>query len=220
MFRWGVGVMVFVGFILGGAVGFLWWKIVTPPVFYVERINLQSVAGNEQVVDLEKQTAEFREQAAEAGKWSVTIAEDDINRWLAEVLPVKHAGVLPPEVSNPRIAFQEGNCQLGVTVKTRLGQTVLWLDTRFEKLSEPNAYAIHIQQLRAGSLGIPLSYVERSITQALSRQRITSAWSDSSGGRILRVKLDEPLSLDGQSNSRIREIKFSAGEMMIEVETE
>ncbi len=195
------------------------WKIATPPSFYVGRLTDSDLLVPNPEDDLESKILDFRNRARKPGTWQGTFTEDSINRWFTIDLPKKFSSSLPTNINNPRIALGEGRCQIGVTVSTFIATGVVWLDGRIEKSKEPNSFAVHIDDLRFGTLPIPIAYVEKQISAVLSAQKISCSWIDDQKGRVLILNFPPVLSSTEKTFSQVDEIVFSEGQFKMIVTT-
>jgi hypothetical protein len=195
------------------------WKVTSPPKFYVERLANSELLAVDSKDDLEAKMLDFRNQARKVGTWQGTFTEDSINRWFAIDLPKKFSSSLPPNVNNPRIALSDGRCQIGITVSTFFATGVVWIDGRIERSQEPNSFVVQIDDLRYGTLPIPLAYVEKQISAALSRQKITCSWVDGPKGRVLILNFPPVLSSTEKTFALVDNVEFNAAQFRIVVTT-
>ncbi len=197
----------------------LLWKITSPPLFYQVRVTDQQLLDPSPTDDFETKLLDFRNQVRKPGTWQATFTESSLNRWLANDLPKKFASALPSGVRDPRLAFEDGRCQVGVTLNKFGIRSVLWIDGRIDQGPDPNSFAIRIDQLKIGSLAIPLSLVEKPIVAALHNQRISANWLDDQKGRALLLHLSPQLPIGEDTYSFIESFKLTAGSLQVTLST-
>ncbi len=195
------------------------WKITSPPKFYVERLANSELLAADPNDDLEAKMLDFRNQTRKVGTWQGTFTEDSVNRWFAIDLPKKFSSSLPPNVTNPRIALSDGRCQFGITASTFFATGVVWVDARIERAQEPNSFAVHVDELRYGTLPIPLAYVEKPLVNALSQQKISGSWVDGPKGRVLILNFPPVLSSSAKTFAAVENMEFNAAQFRIVVTT-
>lgn len=215
LFR-GVGMVVGV-FTLVAIV--LLWLITSAPAFYTKRLTNPNFSEPDPADDLEAKVLDFRNRARKPGAWQGTFTESSLNRWFGHDLIQKHGNPVPTGTSSPRVAFEEGRFKIGITIKKFGLASVFWLDSRVEKSTAANSFAIRIDHLKLGQLSIPLSFFEQTISSALREQRISTQWLDDQNGRVLLVNLPAQLAIGDNTFSIIEAVEFADGSAQVTVTT-
>lgn len=197
----------------------LLWLITSSPPFYDERLSNPTFNEPDPADDLEAKVLELRNQARKPGVWQGTFTESSLNRWFGYDLVQKHGNPLPAGTSNLRAAFAEGGFKIGLTVKTLGVTSVFWLDTRIEKSSNANSFALRIDQVKLGKLPIPLSFFEKAISSALRGQKVSTQWLDDQRGRVLLVNLPAPLTIGDDTFSLIEGVAFTPENVQVTIRT-
>ncbi|MCA9237338.1 MAG: hypothetical protein KDA44_17810 [Planctomycetales bacterium] len=129
---------------------------------------------------LEEQVAELVDAPESPDEWNATFTAAQVNGWLASVLSDKDANLLPPTVSDVRIALESDRLLVGFRYAEGSIDTVVSVIAA-AKLTGPNCLELQLQEARAGALPLPLSKVKKQIALAAVRLAIPVAWTDADG---------------------------------------
>ena len=113
-----------------------------------------------------------------------------MNGWLAEELPVKYAGWLPPEVAAPRIKFEKDSLLLAFQGRQGMWRGVVSARVK-PWVAGPNQLALEIQSLRIGLVPVPLDEVLGEFVKNMNSAGWRMQWRNSGKKDVLVVDLDE-----------------------------
>lgn len=187
-------IVALIALILAGAGSFFTYQVQQVPEFYEQAIaaqpQQQAAAGQQ----FEQQAIEVQNQIRRTGDWRAELAEDEINGWLATVLPEKFPGVLPPDASDPRVAIQQDRLLIAAKYRTTGIETVVSLEISAFLTDEPNVVAVRIHRVAAGNIPIPLGKYLAEITAAAAKRGIYIGWQEVAGDplAIITLPLAEP----------------------------
>lgn len=207
-------ILATVALLLAGAGSFFTYQVQQVPEFYEQAIAAQpqqQIAAGQQ---FEQEALEVQNQIRRAGEWRAEIAADEINGWLATVLPEKFPGMLPPEVSDPRVAIEQD--RLRVAAKYRMSgiDTVVSLELSAFLTAEPNVMAVRVQRVAAGNIPVPLGKYLEQITESASRRGIYIRWQEVEGDPLAIVTL--PLAEPGDKREIIlRSLELQPGTAIV-----
>src|SRR5262245_4542537 len=91
--------------LIAGGLGFFSYQVQQVPQFYEQAIAAPVVQQQQAAEHFEHQALKLQNQIRREEDWRLEITADEVNGWLATVLPEKFPGVLPPDVSEPRVAI-------------------------------------------------------------------------------------------------------------------
>jgi len=105
------------------------------PEFYQQALtSAVPTAPQIQVGDeFERQALNLHNQATKPGPWQAEFTDEQINAWLAAILPRNHPQALPAETRDPRVKITERGVQVGWRYQTE----------RFQTGEEPADIGIH-----------------------------------------------------------------------------
>jgi hypothetical protein len=182
---------------LAALAGIACWSLGHKPDFYEAALNVHVApeVRREQAKRFIQTTSRVVDQIRFEERWTEEFSEEDVNSWLAEELPDKFADWLPPEISEPRIKFDEDVLHLAFRARDGSWEGVVSAKIGVRVVSG-NQLALEIQSLRAGLLPIP---ADDALSQLLADMRELGwrvQWQRSSRGDVLLVDLA------GDSSSR------------------
>lgn len=175
--------------LLAGAGGFFTYQVRQVPEFYEQAIAAQptqQIAAGQQ---FEQQALEVQNQIRRAGEWRAEISDSEINGWLATVLPEKFASLLPPEVSEPRVAIQQDRLLMAAKYRTSGIETVVSLELSAFLTDEPNVVAVQIHRVAAGNVPLPVGKYLEQITEAAAKRGVYIRWQEVAGDPLAVVQL-------------------------------
>lgn len=156
--------------------------------------------------------------AAKHDKWHARFSADEINGWLAVDMPKKFPELLPPELSEPRVAITPQ--QLTLFCRYHRGDSVTVLSlTLGVFVAEPNVLAVRLRHARAGAVPLPLGKVLDRAGQEARRQRFPLRWKQKGGDPVALVPL-ELRSEKGGRAVRIEAVELRQGEIYVSGTTE
>lgn len=169
----------------------------------------QEKASNEAV---RKATA-LVSQTEKEGKWHTRFTAEQINGWLAVDMKKNHPDLLPPELSEPRVAISPQQMTLFCRVERGNVSGILSLCVDVY-LAEPDLVALRLRRARAGALPLPLGEVLERITQEARRRQLRLTWKQTEGDPVALLRL----SLEGGKENRtmqIEAIELREGEVVL-----
>jgi len=175
-----------------GMVVALRWALLTPPVFY-QRAD-QAVRAS---ADRPDRAEAFMQKAVRLANdvqhqphWSIQFTETEINSWLAEELPRQYSELLPSNVSEPRVALDDGTLHIGVRLEDSPGREVLSLSVRPQVLTD-HRLALQIESVQVGRLPIPLDRVLEDMRRSGITERWRVSWYVQDGRDVAVINLSE-----------------------------
>jgi hypothetical protein len=159
------------------------------PEFYSEALAADSTrqpnAGDKLEHDVLKLTNEVKFEP----KWEATFTAEQINGWLAVDLLEKFPHLLPPEVSNPRVAIAQDEIKVACRYKSGQIDAVISLVGSVSLTNEPNVVAVRIKRARAGALPIPLSQFLEDVSRAAADHNLDLRWAKADGDDVALIRL-------------------------------
>jgi len=172
--------------------GCAWWALQQSqqvPEFYT-RAKLQIPTDLAAVSESLKHGVEkLQDSAARPGSWLATFTEEQINAWLAKELPQEFPKMLPPGVEEPRIVIEDDHILAAARMKNSHIDTVISLVLKVELTDQANVLAVRIEQLRAGSLALPIKGFLRGISTEAKKSNIDVVWDMDDTGPVALVSV-------------------------------
>lgn len=147
------------------------------------------------------------------GDWEAAVAESEVNAWLTTDLPRNHRGLLPPRVSEPRVAFLPHRPQAAARLGLGPISAVAWADVEVW-LQGVNQVGMRLSRAGLGGIPLPRDAVLRQLSLGLSRAGLVTDLRRIDGRDVLVVS--PPANYDADAASwRLETLAFGAGELLV-----
>lgn len=150
------------------------------PDFY-ERARA-SVPEDPMVVSqqLQRQVEQLQEDVQQKGGWRAEFSDDQINAWLVSVLPNEFPRLLPPGVDDPRVVIEDGKILAAARYRKNHIDTIVSFEVKLKLTEQPNVLAVRLENLRAGTLPLPISRFAKGISREAAKSNIEVLWDKES----------------------------------------
>lgn len=167
-----------------------WWAVRQTqqvPEFYTRatrQLPIDLVAASE---TLEHDVDELQNAASHLGSWYATFTEEQINAWLVQQFPKEFPKILPKGVEEPRIVIEDRRVLAAARYKNSRIDTIVSFEIKVELTEQANVLAVRIENLRAGSLPLPLQSFLRGISVEAAKGDIVVIWDMDETGPVALV---------------------------------
>jgi hypothetical protein len=177
-----------------GTGGFFAYQVQQVPEFYQQAIAAPPERQIEAAEQFEHSALEVQNSIQRDEPWRVELTADEINGWLATVLPEKFPNLLPPEVREPRVALAPDRFFAASKVDIRGIETVVSVELSAYLTERTNEIAVRIHSAAAGNLPIPLQDYLEQITAKAEEKGVVVRWQEIEGDPlgIITLPLAEP----------------------------
>jgi len=180
--------------LIAAALGFFSYQVQQVPEFYEQAIAAPRVQQQQAAEQFEHQAIELQNQIRRDEEWRLEFTADEVNGWLATVLPEKFPGVLPAEVSDPRVALAPNRLQIATKYHASGITTVVSIELSAFLTPEPNTVAVRIHRVAAGNVPLPLGKYVEQITAEAQERGILIRWQEVEGDpqAVVTLPIAEP----------------------------
>lgn len=191
---WGrlVAVVLAVTLVVGGMVSY-WavWQSRQVPDFYKRAFNQSDQAMQVARNQLQFDVKQLQSDLSRRGSWNASFSEDEINAWLSDQLPERFDRLSKRGVREPAIAIEDGQILAAVRYQSSRWDTVVSCRLSVEMTEEPNLLAIHLSDLKAGALPLPLEPFVRRISREAALGDLDIRWDFTDDGPIALVHIPQ-----------------------------
>ncbi|PHQ33469.1 hypothetical protein [Rhodopirellula bahusiensis] len=191
---WGrfVAAVLGVALIVGGAASY-WavWQSRQVPEFYKRAFNQSDQAMQVARNQLQHDVQQLQSDLLRRGSWNASFSEDEINAWLSDQLPERFDRLSKRGVREPAIAIEDGQILAAVRYQSSRWDTVVSCRLSVEMTEEPNLLAIHLSDLKAGALPLPLEPFVRRISREAALGDLDIRWDFTEDGPIALVHIPQ-----------------------------
>ena len=126
--------------------------------------------------------------ATKPGRWDAEFTDEQINAWLAAVLPRNHPQALPAEIRDPRVKIAAQSAQLAWRLESERFKTVISVQADVYLTDQPNQVAIRLHAVRAGWVPVPLTQILERVSEAARRGGVDLSWSQREGDPVALLR--------------------------------
>jgi len=178
---------------------FAWHRTRTMPEFYQEALNRPAESWVQAGADLQSQLLQLNTDLLHQEIWQAEFSSEQINAWLVLELPERFPDTLPPQMSDPRIAFIDDEIRFAFRVASSQFSGVVNGRAQVYCTDEPSQLAVEIQSLSSGLIPLPISPWAEAISEGFAQQGIGLTWSQQDGNPLALVDLpDKFLNIHGR----------------------
>jgi hypothetical protein len=156
-----------------------WWALERTrvvPDFYARATQRLPEDLDSAIAKLEQDMVQLQGDAGRLGSWQAVFTDEQINAWLVQQLPREFPNLLPPGVDEPRIVIEDGRVLVAARFKNPHIDTVVSFELNAALTEHPNVLALQVNNLRAGSLPLPLSRFLRGISREAAKSNMEVRW--------------------------------------------
>ncbi len=209
-------VTLVIALMIAGVVG-VYFALRHEPAFYREAMQTKPEALEKASDRMLKKIGALQGAMNRRGRWQAVITAEEINGWLAVDLRKNHPNVLPPSVSNPRVAIEPNEMTVGCRYEHGGVNSIVSLAFQ-PYLSEPGVVALRIVRGRAGALPVPLKDVLDGISKGAAELQLHMQWAHSGSDPVALISL--PDDSDADRRVRIESLELCKGEIHVSGVTE
>lgn len=173
----------------GASLFFVYRASQAVPDFYTQALDIESDTADAAGDQLEQQVVELHNELERGSNWELVLTAEQVNGWLATDLEEKFPGLLPSEVHQPRVAFQDGTTHIACRVQTPKMNTVLSLALQPYLTDTPNELAIRVAHVRAGNVPVPLKGLLDRVAAAAMQAQFPLRWAQEEGDPVAIVQV-------------------------------
>lgn len=165
------------------------WQSQQVPDFYKRAFNQSDQAMQVARNQLQFDVQQLQSDLSRRGSWNASFSEDEINAWLSDQLPERFDRLSKRGVREPAIAIEDGQILAAVHYQSSRWDTVVSCRLSVEMTEEPNLLAIHLSDLKAGALPLPLEPFVRRISREAALGDLDIRWDFTEDGPIALVHI-------------------------------
>jgi hypothetical protein len=188
--RWWIALTVAVG--VAGLVPLAGGLLLTQsPRFYRSQGHLPAESRREQARQFRNQVFQLRNDIANETEWQAAFSEQEINAWLSEDLLVQFADLLPPQIQEPRIAFEMNRVLLGFQANHLPFRPVVWA-VILPAVTEARGLELIFERVSAGTIPVPAARYQEGLSRAAAELGLELTWREEASGPVATLRRKEP----------------------------
>ncbi|WP_435019657.1 hypothetical protein TA3x_001409 [Tundrisphaera sp. TA3] len=164
-----------------------WLMLTHQPTFYRRMAKLPREQREAKAKHFVASSLQLRNDIANELNWEAVFSDQEVNAWLAEDLVTYFADQIPPEVHEPRIAFESDRVTLAFQLDQGPIRSVIWVVAR-ARVPEDNVLALTIEKVRAGVIPISVDRFVKPMTDQALDHGLDVAWSEEDGLPVAQIR--------------------------------
>ncbi|MFO7903375.1 MAG: hypothetical protein ACQESR_04635 [Planctomycetota bacterium] len=204
--------------LIGGAAGLYFGAhraLRHEPAFYTQALETPSVDQQRAGGEFERNVLELHHDLRDKGQWKRVFTDSQINGWLAVDLPKKFPELLPPTISQPRVALVPGTLNLAFRYQDAEWSTIINLSMDVHLTEDPNTFGLRVRNARAGWIPMPLGNFLDQISQAARRADLRLRWAQQDGDPVALITVPREPDNGDSKPIIIEAIDIGEGTLMI-----
>lgn len=186
------------------------------PQFYQEALTLKPAEADRAGEELERHVLSLQNELQDRQPdWQLRVTDQQINGWLSSDLHEKFPELLPKDVENPRIQFDDGNASIACRLKVGQISVVLSILLQAYLTDQPNEIAIQVEHVRAGKLPVPLHNLLDQIAAAALDSGVVVRWSQHNGDPVALIRLPASGDTRNSNNLVLQQLNVKPGELQV-----
>ncbi len=184
------------------------------PDFYEAALQTQPVDAQAAGDQLERQMFTLHNDLHHEQTWEAVFTDQQINGWLSSDLNEKFPSLVPAEVTEPRVLFEDGVARVAFRLKSPKLSTIVSFQLEPRLTERPNELAIALTNVRAGTLPLPLGEILDRIAKKANQSGLQLQWTQDQGHPVAMVQL--PLDRDEiRQGVTIQQLSVRRGELFL-----
>lgn len=181
--------------------------------FYAQAIEAPPRQLEAAAERMEARVEELVSDPKPPGPWETIFTDEEVNGWLATIVRDRYSDLLPPEVSEPRVAFRRDRCMIGYQYQGKTFRTVISIEGT-ASMPADDQVAVRLRQAYAGVLPLPMSRVVREVSLGAEKLGIPITWTEDDDDPVLHVSVAGALSTD-EERREVQRIELREGELVL-----
>ncbi len=187
--------------------------LVAVPAEYHAVVETEPKAMRQASDELLQQAAALASDIRQQRDWEAWFTERQINGWLAVDLAENHAGAMPDDLRDPRVAIDAQGVSLFCRVRRGATEIVFTLTVE-PYLDEPNVLGLRFRKARAGLLPFPMGTIVEYFGNAARDLELQVTWRQADGDPVALITI--PAMLDDEGRTlRVERMEVREGELYV-----
>ena len=187
------------------------WLLGYEPPYYRQALEADPGQQSQASQQMVAQALQLTNQVKYDPHWEALFTQEQINGYLAVELPQNHPEMLPPEVKQPRVWITSQGVYVFFRYRTGALNTVIHILVD-AYVTEDHQVALHLRQVRAGMVPLPMSEVVELISQQASRLDVSLRWAQKDGRPVALIQIPP---LRGNRRVVVDSIQLERGQVLI-----
>jgi uncharacterized protein YpmS len=188
-----------------------WVSLSYEPQFYRNTARLPRARREADARRFVAQSLQLSNNIRNEPVWEAMFTDEEVNAWLAEDLVSQFADQLPPEVRDPRVAFETDRVTLAFRLEQGPVKSVIWVVAR-PRVARANVLELTLEKIRAGIMPVPADDVLDRIADHVRARGVEVSWKRVDGLPVVRVRYQPDAD---REDVELQTVQISAGQLRL-----
>lgn len=188
-----------------------WVSLSYEPQFYRTMTKLPRARREAEAKRFVAQSLQLSNNIRNEPVWEAVFTDEEVNAWLAEDLVTQFADQLPPEVHDPRVAFEADRVTLAFRLEQGPVKSVIWVVAR-PRVPKGNVLELTLEKIRAGVLPVPADDVLDRIAEHVRAQGVDVSWKRVDGLPVVSVRYQPDAD---REDVELQTVQITAGQIRL-----
>jgi hypothetical protein len=154
----------------------IWLSLTHQPNFYRMLVRVPRGQLEAKAKHFVASSLRLRNDIRNERSWEAVFTDQEVNAWLAEDLVTHFADQIPPEVREPRVAFEPDRVTLAFQLDQGPIRSVIWVVAQV-RVPEDNVLALTLEKIRAGVVPISAERIIEPLTAQAVEHGLDIRWT-------------------------------------------
>lgn len=189
----------------------VWVSLTHEPQFYRATTRLPRARREAEAKRFVAQSLQLSNDIRNEPAWEAVFSDEEVNAWLAEDLITQFADQLPPEVHDPRVAFDTDRVTLAFRLQQGPVRSVIWVVAR-PRVAQANVLELTLEKIRAGVLPVPADDVLDRIVEHVRARGVDVSWKRVDGLPVVLVRYQPD---SEREDVELETVQISSGQLRL-----
>jgi hypothetical protein len=188
-----------------------WLSLTHEPQFYRNMTRLPRGRREAEAKRFVARSLQLSNEIRNEPAWEAVFNDEEVNAWLAEDLVTQFADQLPPEVHDPRVAFDTDRVTLAFRLEQGPIKSVIWVVAR-PSVPQANVLELTLEKIRAGVLPVRADDVLDRIVAHVRARGVEVSWKRVDGLPVVLVRYQPDAD---REDVELETVQISAGQIRL-----
>jgi hypothetical protein len=189
----------------------IWLCLTYQPAYYRDIISLPIVQRDKDAKLFVAQSLQLRNDIRNEPEWEAVFSDQEVNAWLSRDLVTHFADLLPPEVHDPRVLFENDRAILAFRIWISGFESVITVVAR-PNVPEDNTIELTLEKIRAGILPVPADNILDRIAEFARYQGVEVEWMRRDGYPVVYIRYSPS---PDREDVRLDEVQIRSGQIRL-----
>ncbi len=167
--------------------GAIWLSLTHRPNFYRALVEVPLAQREAKAKRFVASSLQLRNDISNEHDWQAVFSDQEVNAWLAGDLVAHFADQIPPQIHEPRIAFEADRVTLAFQLDSGPIRSVIWVVAQV-RVPEDNVVALTVEKVRAGVVPIPVDRFIGPLTRQARERGLDVRWAEEGGQPVALIR--------------------------------